>query len=142
MKQSNFYILSIIFLSSGELFSQSIKPKDLIGQWTFSTDTTISQTIQKWYFKNDSILIRSDSVIQYTPRTLSYRIFSSDNTTILKTRLNKINGRSAEIFYSMRKISDDQFNLIVIKIEETRYDGVRETKKGHPSEIWVLKKIE
>jgi hypothetical protein len=141
MKYLKFYALLGIVFISGELFSQSIRPKDLIGKWTSTTDSTISQKLQIWHFKNESLLIKTDSMKYFSPNIFSYKIYLSHDTTILKTHLNFKSGGNVDIFYSMNKISEDQFNLIIIKIEETRYNGVRETKKGHPSIIWVLKKI-
>jgi hypothetical protein len=65
MKQLKYYFMIGFLLHSGVILSQSIRANDLIGKWTQHTDTTISKTRQNWDFKNDSLLIITDSSNPY-----------------------------------------------------------------------------
>ena len=118
-----------------------VSGNDLIGKWTFSTDTTISPTIQKWDFKNDTLLIITDSTNPYIHQIQSYVIYKSNDTTILKMHRFFKSGSSFYIFYSINKISFDQYNLKMLKSVDNRFRGEWETEKGHPW-IFILKRIE
>jgi hypothetical protein len=141
MKQHKFYFLIGFFCFSGELFSQSIKPKDLIGKWTMSTDTAISLTVLTLDFKNDSLIIMTDTARPKYPKILSFTIYSSNDTTILKTRQYYKSGGSVIIYYSISKISFNEYNLRILKSELKRFYGKLEMEKGHPW-IFNLKRIE
>ena len=135
------FILFVILILSDNAFCQFLKPADLIGKWTFSTDTAISPTIQKWDFKNDTLLIITDSANPYTHLILSYVIYQSKDTTILKTHRYFKSGSSIYFFYSTNKITFDKYNLKILRSEDDRFAGEWETEKGHPW-IFILKRTE
>ena len=76
----------------------------------------------------------------FNAKIFSYKIYLSHDTTILKTHINFKSGGNVDIFYSMNKISEDQFNLKVLEIKERRFNGRTETKKGN-NFIFFLKRM-
>jgi hypothetical protein len=106
VKQLKLYLIIFLFILSGRLFSQSIKPADLIGKWEWKNIS--------FDFKNDSsvLLDRGGDVkmCSFTIDTLA------NDQTISMISQNENTQRM--LVWKIRRLGQDEINLEMYKIKE------------------------
>jgi hypothetical protein len=130
MKSIKFSVLLIFLIFSGKLFSQTIKPSDLIGLWKWETGT--NHTI--YNFKSDTIYLQNSN---YRYNKWPYKFYSIKNEYFVLTEPMS-NGSAPQVIYKVQKYRQGILRLRLFKLRSydqktkiwTEKDAYDETATG------------